>query len=165
MSVSCRVSIGFGWSWNPPETTEKKEKIGKISPNPSKIWCDLVGFGRDFIKFDAFSPKSCRESLDLVVWSPKSAKLFWKTSYSRSVWLQQISLINNRHLNQLLPGLNNYTRNRPKLHLKPTKSYWFSLSRSVLVRIGLAWTPLHFLILFPFILLSCWQQDLGGNVW
>ena len=92
----------------------------------------------------------------IYIYKQKSKEI----SYSRSVWLQRISLIYNRHLNQLLSGLNNYTRNRPKLHLKPTKSYWFSLNRSVLVGIGLAWTPLHFLIPFPFILPSYWQQDL-----
>ena len=58
----------------PDGKLRKTAKIGEISPDPAK-------FREDFVKSDYFSPKSCRESLDLVYlcriylfWSPKSTK-------------------------------------------------------------------------------------------
>ena len=41
----------------PAGNHQKEEKIGEISPDPSKIRCDLAGSGRDFVKSDAFSPQ------------------------------------------------------------------------------------------------------------
>ena len=35
----------------------KKEKIDEISPDRSKILCNLAGFGKDFAKSNAFFPQ------------------------------------------------------------------------------------------------------------
>ena len=90
----------------PTGNHQKKEKITEISPDPSKIRCDLAGFGKDFAKSDAFSPKLCRESSDLVFWSPKSVKSWWKTR--RKAWIRSGSF------SLRAVGLNNFWRRGPK---------------------------------------------------
>ena len=68
----------------PTENHWKSARSHRISPNPTKIQWDLAEFGRDFFKFDDFSPKSCWESLDLLylcrIW------LFWLTKFVKSSW-------------------------------------------------------------------------------
>ena len=93
----------------PAGNHRKKKKISMISPYPSKIQCDLAGFGRDFAKSDAFSPKSCRELSDLVFWSPKSAKSWWKTC--RKAWICSGSF------SLRAVGLNSFWRRGPKTKL------------------------------------------------
>ena len=68
--------------------TRNHWKKGENQRDLSQSIQDLMQSSRsskDFAKSDAFSHKLCRESPDLVFWSPKSAKSCWKTR--RKAWI------------------------------------------------------------------------------
>ena len=126
-----RVSFSLGEHWfrvklKLAENHRKKEKIDEISLDPSKIQCNLARSGRDFAKSDAFSPKSCWESPDLVFWLPKYAKSCWKThqkawirSWSFSFWAGRVERF-------LKEGTRNQTAGVGFWSSGPASNHWSS---------------------------------------